>query len=834
MSFVTTIRDYIETLNTITTTLGHDFTMTTFLSETGVYALKTLQNSLLYLVSFQWIRDFTLLPIVLPQFSTSLFKETFVLETPSKVFFDFLEIPDLHQNKFLLGFFNSFFFTLPLSIVHIVTVRRLLIQGIPSAVYSISGYLVGQLLFLTCIIFGIRSILIPWLTLEPLNYLLGIILIFQTIYRMVREPLVELKGWGNVSTWPQYKSFFLISFLLAWCEQSSVFSYLGNLTLSSNVSILESFSSSNSLASFSTHIAYMAGISFGALIFTFLWGIFFLQVKNLCLIYTPLFTSTFIQWINKTTFVVTLALSLTSIPFYSFEYLITGPLGFVSQDTVFKNTVFNQTRVKDIGTIGLLSSLESNFEFLDVDVAPFDRGEYLTAPKVKQPLSFEDLNYRGEFDWIARQDKVSTLTDSRGGFFSMSKVFKKQPKAQDQSASQQIIQGERTPMLSETDRLGAFDLLDPSSQVIQRFSIESALDFENVEESDLIGSYHDLYAGSFPENRIHLQGEVEKNVQKKIKQKYYSNPVYKTLLSLDIDLFLNRQPKTFQLNGSQELDLDTKRRMIESYYDSLRDYVDLPYTESFEAFFDGTKSFSNKVYNQQFKGTLRSVRRLFSLTPNSEDGTQTRVLKFDQPTYQLSQADSFSSYHEELPQPKKLEKNTTDLVPQTSFVAMDEKENGPNLAGTPFYAGWDETLRKFVITNKILPRTWAGYKVIFQSENQDNRDFSVSTSHQGIFAEKSQHQKQKIKFTAWPLSQEVTNKSKTEVNIPYVTLFKPKSILTNKGQLTYQIPANLERFELRQKNQFYFISLQPKRGGFIWPGNSQFNFSSVFPFIKAN
>lgn len=822
MSFVTTIRDYIETLNTVTTTLGHDFTLTTFLKETGVYALKTIQHSLLYLVSFQWIRDFTLLPIVLPQLSTSLFKETFVLETPSKVFFDFLEIPDLHQNKFLLGFFNSFFFTLPLSIVHIITVRRLLIQGIPSAVYSIAGYLFGQLLFLTCIVFGIRSILLPWLTLEPLNYLLGIILIFRIIYRMVRENLVELKGWGR----PQYQSFFLTSFLLAWCEQSSVFSYLGNLTLSSNVSILESFSSSNSLASFSTHIAYITGISVGVLIFTFLWGVFFLQLKNLCLIYTPLFTSTFIQWINKTTFVVTLALSLTSIPFYSFEYLITGPLGFVSQDTVFKNTVFNQTRVKDIGSIGLLSSLESNFEFLDVDVAPFDRGEYLTAPKVKQPLSFEELNYRGEFDWITRQDKVSTLTDSRGGFFSISKLFKKQPKPQDQSAAQQILQGEKTPLLSEKDQMGAFDLLDTSSPVIQRFSTESALDFENVQESDLVGSYHDLYAKSFPENRVNLQGEIEKNIQKKIKQKYYSNPVYKTLLSLDIDLFLNRQPKTFQLSGSQELDLDTKRRMIESYYDSLRDYVDLPYTESFEVFFDGTKSFSNKVYNQQFKGTLRTVRRLFWLTPNPEDGLQERVLKFDQPTYQLSQNQSFSSYHEELPQLKELDKNTNDF--------RNEKENGSNLAGTPFYAGWDETMRKFVITNKLLPRTWAGYKVIFQSENQSNRDFSLATSRQGLFSEKSQHQKQKIKFTSWPLSPEVINKPKTELSTPYVTLFKPRSILTDKGQLTYQIPANQERFELGLKNQFQFISLQPKRGGFIWPGNNQFNFFSVFPFLNTN
>lgn len=827
MSFVTAIRDYVETLNTVTTTLGQDFTLTTFLSETGVYVLKTVQSALLYVVSFQWIRDFTLLPIVLPQLSTALFKETFILETPSKVFFDFLEIPDFHQNKFLLGFFNSFFFTLPLSIVHIITVRRLLIQGIPSAVYTIGGYLLGQILFLICTVFGLRFILIPWLTLEPLNYVLGIILIFRTIYKMVRENLVELKGWGDVLTWPRYKSFFLTSFLLAWCEQSSIFSYLGNLTFSSNVSLLESFSSSNPLSSFFTHIAYVAGISFGALCFTCLWGIFFLQVKNLFLIYTPLFTSTFIQWINKTTFVITLALSLTSIPFYGFEYLMTSPLGFVSQDTVFKTTLFDQTRVKDIGGIGLLSSPESNLQFLDVDVAPFDRGEYLTTPGVAQPLSFEELNYRGEFDWIARQDKVSTLTDSRGGFFSLSKLFKKQLKSQDQIDSLQVDPGDINPLLSENDQTTAFDLLDTSSPVIQRFTTESALDFENSQENDLIGSYHDLYITSFPENRVNPQGEIEKNIQKKIKQKYYSNPVYKTLLTLDIDLFLNRQPKTFQLNASQEVDLDTKRRMVESYYDSLREYANLPYSESFDAFFDGTKSFSNKVYNQQFKGTLRSVRRLFSLTPNFEDqsvsaaekfGLKT-VLKFDQPTYELAENQNFSAYHEELiPNGKQGQKD--NLITE-GLTQSFQNDKGVSLIANPLYAGWDETMRKFVITNKLLPRNWSGYKVIFQSESQ------------GLVKQKSQQQKQKIKFTTWPLSQEALTKPKTE--IPYVTLFKPRSILTDKGQqLTYQVPSNLERFELNTKKDYQFISLQPKRGGFIWPGNPQFNFSSVLPFLKGN
>ena len=52
MSFVTSIRDYVETLNTISDNLKHDLTITQFVSETSVYLLKTLQAVLFYIISF--------------------------------------------------------------------------------------------------------------------------------------------------------------------------------------------------------------------------------------------------------------------------------------------------------------------------------------------------------------------------------------------------------------------------------------------------------------------------------------------------------------------------------------------------------------------------------------------------------------------------------------------------------------------------------------------------------------------------------------------------------------------------------------------------------------
>lgn len=809
MSFVNTIRDYIEVLNTISESLDQNLTVTTFFSETALYILKTLQSSLLYIVSFQWIRDFTLLPIVLPQFSTAILKETFVLETPSKVFFDFLEIPDLHQNKFFLGFCNSFFLSLPLSIIHIVSVRRLLIQGIPSAVWSIGGYTFGQVLFLTCTIFGFRSILIPWLTLEPLNYLLGLILIFRIIYSMVAENLVEIKGW-NFQSSPQYKNFFLTSFLLAWCEQSSIFQYLGNLTLGSNVTVLEGFSSSSTISSFFTHFSYLLGISFGSILFISLWGLFFLQVKNLCILYTPVFITSFIQAVNKTSFILALALSLSSIPFYGFDYLMTGPLGFLSQDTVFKNTVFDQTRVKDYEGVGLFSSPESNYKYIDIDVAPFDRGEYLTAPDVSQALSFEDLNYRGEFDWITRQDKMSNITDSRSGFFTLSKVFKKRQKSEIESPLGANEKTELNRLIPENRDGIDSRVLDIHSPINERFMTEYDLSSQGSETSD-VKAYQELYNTSFPADYLRTEPLSMKNIEQKIKQKYYSNPVYKTLLTLDIDFFLKRQPQSFGLSGEQEFDLYTKRRILESYYDSLRDYYNLPYAENFETFFDGTKSFSSKVYNQQFKGTLRSVRRLFSLslTNDRENNLPVQtVLKFDQPGYEFSDKQSYSPYHEE-------------LVPSVKQTENPFPKN--NLAFTkPFYAGWDEQVRKFVITNKLLPRNWAGYKVTIEPEMSRR------------FYQELQKQGQKIKFTSWPLSKEKVEVSKKSSKIPYVTLFEIVDERTKEslGSEFSSLPANLERYERlqlergeNQQAEEQFASLTPKRGGFIWPGNTKLNFS---------
>ena len=804
MSFVSVIRDYVEFLNNLSESFTGVIPITEFLKESSIYILKTFQYVFVYLITFQWVRDFTLLPISIPEISTSLLREKFFLESPSNVFFNFLEIPTLNQNSFILGVFNSLFLTFPVSIVHIITIRRLYIKGIPAATFSLAGYILGQILFIVSVIFGLRFIINPWFTLEPLNYIIGLIIIFRLIYNMTNENLRELTGWNQ----PQYINFFATSFLLAWCEQTSLFQYLGNLNFGPTASALEISSKLTTFTTLFEHSFYIIGLVSGSILFAILWGVLFLQIKNLFIAYTPLFLSSFVQTVNTGSFVLAIALSLSSIPFYGLDYLTTGPLGFVSQDRVFKNTVFDQYNVKD-SVLGL--GISSQFASVDIDVSPFDRGRYLLFPERTLPFAFEDINYRGEAEWTTRYDKVSTITDSRAGFLSLAKIFKKQKSDDISTTARKLDENKNVLPIKSNFASESTSLSSPSglenkeSRFQDWYSLDPSISPDDGRPLESI--FSETQDTSFPLDFLRTASVEPGNIDLKLKQKYYSNPIYQNLLALDIDLFLNRQPKTFQLNADQEVDLYTKRRMLTSYYDSLRDYSKLPYSVDFDAFFEGSKSFSNKVYNQQFKGTLRSVSRLFSLTHDLEatNGANQVVLKYDQPLYVFGNESNFSSYHEEL---------TNTSNPKSPF--LNEMMSGP------LYAGWDEKLRKFVLTNKFLPRTVAGYKINLDSKLQNKFRKTSRTPESS-----------KIKFTVWPLNQTIIDAGKNLSPIPFTTLYTPQSEFGASGDPAFDtlstLPANWETRNRRSNvglgktYENIFDYLAPQRGGFIWPGNAKFN-----------
>ena len=855
MSIISSIRDYSEFLNTLSDSFGNQFTFSKFITETCYYFLKTFQYSLYYIFSFQWLRDFTLLPVTIPQVSRAIYSESFFLETPGNVFFEFLEIPSLDQNKFILGFFNSFFLTLPITVTHLISLRRLIIQGIPAAVFSFLGFIVGQTFFIFCVTFGIRSVLIPWLSLEPFNYILGFIVLLQLVYTMVEENLVELK-WNNDSHKSFFGKFFLLNFILAWCEQSSIFQYFSNLTLSSHPSVLEGFSTKTTIASFFSHSNYILGIFLGSIIFSGIWAFLILQLKNLIVSMPQISLASLVQIVNRASFFLVLSFTLSSIPFYGFDYLFTSPLGFVSQDSLFKNTIFTQHKLKD--PLAFISGQPN--EPLNIDLSTFDRGRYLLFPKETSVYSFEDLNYRGEMDWTTRIEKVSSIIDPNSRFLSITKLFKKQ---KDKAITKNDFQStdfkyyeDSNSLVSETQNLkdaGVSTLNDRFLDFDGRVNSTSDLQTGLEQNESVKENFKNFNVLSFSRDFLRTDAVVEPNLEKTIKQKYYSNPIYKNLLALDIDLFLNRQPKASFLQNGHELDLYEKRQILTSYYDSLRDYSKLPYFSMFENFFDGTKSFTNKVYNQQFKGTLGSLRRLFSLSKSSTDRifTQTgrleSVLKYDQPLYETKS--KFSPYHEEVPKMESFTQNT-NLANSRSNLELKEFILTDSIT-KPLYAGWDETTRKFVITNKLLPRFSAGYEMnIPQDWSTKFKPEKFISTQQKLSSKKRSFVKlgesgslQKINFSVWPKSKEIFDRDKA--GIPFIVLFEKKNDLTNRNVEDYtsfpstvkivdsNMFSNTKLDSLNETNaEFALETLAPKRGGFIWPGNFPFDFEKILSMKK--
>ena len=835
MSFITIIKDYIDLLNNVYDSLSGDVTLQQLVLQTSSYIFSSIKVLIIYLVSFQWLRDLAYLPILIPQISTTILKENYFLDTPLSNFFTLLETPTYDNNKFIIGFLNSFFLCLPLSTTHLISIRRLLIQGVPAGIISSIGTILGYTCFIFSVIFGLRLIVIPWLSYEPLSYLIGVFLTLTVVYDMAHERTVRKFDWSQKSKLIQI---FFINFTLTWTEQSCIFNYFGNLTLNAQPTILDNFSSITGPGSILAHSSYLIGILLGSLFFTSLFNIMCLQASNLSLKLSILPYSRWLRYINFSLLTLIIAFTFTSIPFYSLDYLFAGPLGFISQDKGLDKTIFTSKNLKDpYSLLGVYSESQS----LGTDVTPFDRGNYLFS---KYDESFEDLNYQGEYAWTARRDRASSyITENSrkliSGFFKKDKqnLRKKESEIENLSA----LQEEYTPALAVTGRSTAKEntlskLIDEeelnSSNTDYLDNIDDLQDLdtlvEDVRPSDYFLNLNDridedlkvvqplsIILNSSFSNRFLEQeadGNPELELEKTLKQKYYSNPIYKLLLNADIDLFLSRQPSTYLLTPQEEENLFEKRLLLSNYYDSLRYYQKLPYTEEFETLFKGSKSYADRVYNQQFKGTLKVVRRLFSITFNEEDTLSKKIiLKFDQPLY------------------KDL-KRTNNLIGHEELV-LNNKKNKPFIELTnpiPFYTGWDEQLRKFVITNRILPRSTAGYKMQFDGD-QEIKDYPTLTE---LFK-----QTKKIDFTTWPLPRTILDKTRSVLTIPYAVLFEQLSDPGNQGVVnllrdekvvnSFQekedvvweletVPQNVTKIDLDKLNAV----VPPNRGGFIWPGHS--------------
>lgn len=807
MSLLNAIRDYTELLNNFSDSV--DLNVFQLIKFTVLYLVNSVSFIFFYLISFQWIKDISHLPVLLPNLNAKILNEYYVLDNHLNLI-ELGPISSLEKNKLILGFLNAFFLALPFSVPQFLGIRRWLIQGSVAGLASMIGFRVGQTLFFASILLGFRFLVIPWLTYEPLTYSVGLVLLVNLIYEMTHENLVAIP---QSQTFRHFK-IFLLHLGLAWTEQTALFQYFSNNTFSTNFTNLDIFVTLNNSEFWFTHFAYILGLFIGGLFFDLVFLIGLANFIESFQIWFKLPLSTWKKQSNIWFLRLSLALSFSSLPYYTLDYLFLSPLGFVSQDKSIVQSI-DSLFTKDV--LSPRQLIEKDL-FLD----PFNRPPFLnTSLEGTLPSTFETRNFEGERAWeYAAANKKANISDNSQKtkdfarrFFNAGVVPKVEKKSEmlkvkpsdlfnlygtdpQAKVQEQSVQGNDQQPFNP-----AF-----ANRVTEDYSPSSAT--RGTQFQDDILQHVSSYFPTFLNDNVRFNSREESV----IKNKFYANPVYKNLVGVYVDSILQQQPKEYFITKDQEKQLYEARLVLEDYYNSLRNYADLSYWQQFQYYFGGTKSFSAKVYNQQFKGDLKVVRRLFGVTWDKEENpNELRKLSFDQTLYESTPA---NFYHEEL--------NRDGYSNEHALINP-----------MPFYAGWDSNLRKFVISNRYVQRDQTNKVAVNASlslEPNTKIDNNAYTKLQRKNSMKKDLENQNTPFTvkefsSWPLLSSNTKRSGQYLFQPSRTFDEIAALRLN---LQMGKDTNLEEARLPQSVKFLLPNhpriFPPNNGGFLWPGENKFQF----------
>lgn len=928
-----TIKNTIEILNEIYEMQSPGLQWLTFLK----FSWNIILDWILYAITFQWMNDFITFSINIPHENESIFSDIFnhfwENSYPNKL--NFLPaLPEFNNALFLKiplisGFLNCFFLYFPLSPIQFIWLRRVVIDGQWAGRAATFGIILGHLSLIGCCLFGFRAIINTWFGIEPLSYFIGIWLIFVVIFEMTHSPFKILKQTQK----KELLKIFLINFGLVWTDQSGFYQTFGNLTLHSGSSLLDfTFYQSNFL--------YFFGIVCGSVCWTFLIGNFVLQFGYLFPRFTKYPYSYWIRGFNNFCLISCITLTITSFPYYGTDYLFTNPLGFSPQDSVFESIPIPllNTNTKDAAK-GRLGE-KSSFASVDTDLALFDRGRYAGGPLVEfhiESLNYqEEYAWRSRFDRLSsrtlnksgglfhqyltaqlgpieedlrkqRREKkrVQQLKKLKKFFNNMEptelQTYKIPPELAEKFTlknkaslkknaleieSIQTNNPKEYPTLTQT--IPTVDWVEYYEQLIERF-IEDYSAEANNEDPDIpdlvdekmihFSAFSEVAKYGFDLFSIFEALEldpVDEELSKEIKEKFTENLVYRGLVNLDISSFLKRELPLYKLNTKDEISLFEKRLALGEYYDTLRSYSKMPLNTIFQPLFCGPKSYSNRIYNQQFKGTLKIIERLFSIhledeknipdLPNPDIPIETRinpdtkekeqrflienpyltpkdeeeqlyltlqkepsVLKFDQPLYKNDFLKKNPIIHEQF---LKHHSELTQEADSNPFL-----QEGQSF---PFFVGWDNEQRKFCITNRLLTRQKTLTEIVAENK-KFRKSFSADFKKNYIQPIPESSTSHIFTFTTWPVTTNMLQKNPTlsrlfrtrEEMLQTSTgddLFKYAEPFMEEDSIIYQtLPSIVKRVELKNPEKLQ-TPLTPIRGGFIWPGNEQLKYSIELPF----
>jgi hypothetical protein len=416
LSLVTSVKDYVEIVHKLIES-DSNFKITNYedLGPIITYILITLKEFIYNFISLNWLKSIWDLPIIIPDISSAMVSEISVLDGYFHNAFNFLDTPLSYGEtnlaiysleKFSIGLINSLFIFIPTGTAHLITLRRFVMQGLEAGYLAGLGSIFGSILWITSVIFGWRFFVIPWLSLDIFRYLLGFVLLVKYMWDSYNERKMV------VTTTPAKQKIFLLNFLLALTEQTSIYPFISNISIGSEGSILESFPAQNFSEFLAIHGCYILGLTLGCLSLLHLtcwfWENPAFKIYMWMISSFKVSTSFYYKVLNFTFLYLTMICAISSIPYYGLDYTLTNPLGFVQDDRILdqklmSETSFLNTKASDRNTRrnrgrhGRRERWKRRIrKYRTFDASLYDQGIY-------DLFTIEDLNYGFDRFWLRRK-----------------------------------------------------------------------------------------------------------------------------------------------------------------------------------------------------------------------------------------------------------------------------------------------------------------------------------------------------------------------------------------------------------------------------------------------
>jgi len=388
----------------------------------------------------------------------------------------------------------------------------------------------------------------------------------------------------------------------------------------------------------------------------------------------------------------------------------------------------------------------------------------------------------------------------------------------DGSEEVQLREGsEDAPPLDDAPLLSRFSLWDALNKEYfilkktDKFELRIKAGLEGNEDQDKLDRRTKLNLTIWPDLLSSFYEKVPKRMigQRTINRLLREDPSVGILFRWDIDSFLSRQPKGHLLSSKEEAELFFKRVMLKNLIQTKRQKRKLMLTNPELAYnYKGGKSFASNVYNHQFNGTYKVVRQLLRMDLDPVTNVQlARVTKFDMPLFTEGK-DKMVSVHEELfPRLTRKKYNRRNEEPPKNKQSSRLRYRGRHRRHAkvpPFYAGWDEDRRAFVLTNRFLP-TRVSSRAMRVNENYS--EFAPFSAMETSSAKKSKKLKSNVKriaFTTWPISQKIAD----DVLLSHV---HPSTFLADTANRHRVLPRNIGKARKTTNDRQLFRDVRSQR-----------------------